>query len=180
MAKKQSFAERMMEKSGWKEGKGLGKDETGIVDPIKASMKFDQHGVGHDIAKEFTNHWWDLAFKKASNSIHVEKSSVKLYTRLLVLLEIFIRILSFQENGEVEVKSKKSKKKKKSEKREQKKQLYSAFVKSATLTNGKVVEEEKPEEDEEEIKGPARLLSEDELFKALEGVTAHKYNFRYC
>ena len=55
MEVKESFAERMLRKQGWKEGDGLGKQQQGITDPIKASLKFDKTGVGHDIAKEFTN-----------------------------------------------------------------------------------------------------------------------------
>ena len=55
MEEKESFAERMLKKQGWKDGQGLGKQQQGIVDPIKAALKFDKSGVGHDIAKEFTN-----------------------------------------------------------------------------------------------------------------------------
>merc|ERR1712045_657971 len=105
MSQKESFAERMMRKQGWHDGAGLGKNNQGIVNPIKASLKFDKTGVGHDIAKEFTNHWWDQAFKKASNGIHIEKLT---------------------EDGEIEVKSRdktKSKMKAKSEKKEEKKSL---------------------------------------------------------
>merc|ERR1711894_230915 len=111
MAKKETFAERILLENGWQHGEGLGKNNQGIVNPIKASLKFDKTGVGHDIAKEFTNHWWDQAFKKASNGIHIEKLT----------------------EGEIEVKSKgKLKMKAKSEKKEQKKSLYKGFVKSAT------------------------------------------------
>merc|ERR1712173_135436 len=85
MSKKQSFAERFLEKTGWREGKGLGKNEQGIVDPIKASLKFDSTGIGHDIAKEFTNHWWDLAFKKASSSLQIEHSSVIEFVNSVVM-----------------------------------------------------------------------------------------------
>ena len=60
MEVKESFAERMLRKQGWKEGDGLGKQQQGITDPIKASLKFDKTGVGHDIAKEFTNVWKKL------------------------------------------------------------------------------------------------------------------------
>lgn len=136
----------------------------GIVNPIKASLKFDKTGVGHDIGKEFTNHWWDQAFKKASNGIHIEKLT----------------------EGEIEVKSKgklKSKNKAKSEKKEQKKSLYKAFVKSATLQNGKMVNEplaeelDDPSNSEKGTPSTAenhiQTLDYDELFKSI-GVTAHK------
>ena len=39
------FAENQLKKYGWKEGDGIGKDNQGIVQPIKASLKFDQSGV---------------------------------------------------------------------------------------------------------------------------------------
>ena len=32
--------------------------------------------VGHDAAREFTNHWWDQAFNKAAASIIVEDGEV--------------------------------------------------------------------------------------------------------
>merc|ERR1712113_80647 len=73
MEQKESFAEKLMRKQGWTDGQGLGRQEQGIVDPIKATLKFDTTGIGHDIAKEFTNNWWDLAYKKAANKIEVEK-----------------------------------------------------------------------------------------------------------
>jgi hypothetical protein len=65
------LAERMMRKQGWAEGQGLGKTQQGIVDPIKSSLKFDKAGIGHDMAAEFTNNWWDLAFKKAANTFQI-------------------------------------------------------------------------------------------------------------
>ena len=52
------------------------KTHQGISEPIKASLKFDTAGIGHDIAKEFTNNWWDLAYKKASNAIQIEENQV--------------------------------------------------------------------------------------------------------
>ena len=82
----ETFAERMLRKQGWKEGQGLGKEQQGIVEPIKPSLKFDTAGIGHDIAKEFTNQWWDMAFKKAANCIEIEETKV----RSGFLLEIFI------------------------------------------------------------------------------------------
>ena len=47
-----------MIKQGWSMGQGLGKESQGISEPIKASLKFDTAGIGHDIAKQFTNNWW--------------------------------------------------------------------------------------------------------------------------
>ena len=44
--------------------------------PIKASLKFDKAGIGHDPAKEFTEHWWDDAYKKAMDKITVNCEQV--------------------------------------------------------------------------------------------------------
>lgn len=53
------------------EGEGIGKNSDGIAKPIKASLKFDSAGLGHDRAKEFTNHWWSNAFNNAAKNIDV-------------------------------------------------------------------------------------------------------------
>merc|ERR1712045_802342 len=112
MSQKESFAERMMRKQGWHDGGGLGKNNQGIAKPIKASLKFDHAGIGHDMAKEFTNNWWDLAYAKASSGIQIEEN---------------------QDGDTVEIKSKKKNRKRKNkEQKEAKKKLYSGFVKSAT------------------------------------------------
>ena len=78
--------------------------------------------------------------------------------------------------------SKKSSKRKR--KKEQKNSLYGAFVKSATLQHGEMIkEEEKKDEkkddsddEEEEEKVPEALskLTDEELFEACGGMTAHK------
>ena len=125
----------------------------GIVNPIKPSLKFDSAGLGHDMAKEFTNHWWDLAFKKASNGIQVEKST----------------------EDEVELKSKPKLKSNLKAKKEQKKSLYKGFVKSATLTNGKMVNEPDSNSSKQSSSPASHIqtLDYDELFKSI-GCTAHK------
>ncbi|XP_065844741.1 PIN2/TERF1-interacting telomerase inhibitor 1-like [Oscarella lobularis] len=40
------FGQRMLEKMGWKNGKGLGRDEDGLVEHIKVTKKKDMSGVG--------------------------------------------------------------------------------------------------------------------------------------
>ena len=40
-----SFAERMMEKMGWKEGQGLGKSKQGIVTPLIAQKTDSRSGI---------------------------------------------------------------------------------------------------------------------------------------
>ncbi len=141
---------------------------------MKPSLKFDVSGVGHDPAKEFTDHWWDVAYTKAARRIDVTKD---------------------ESTGDVTVKSRKrnSKQQKKEESKRRKQGLYAKFVKSATLTNGQEVqveekqeqdkkqqteqEQERIEEEEEERQARAKVISrltDEELFDACDGMTAHK------
>ena len=95
----------------------------------------------------------DHAYKKASNKIEIEEN----------------------QNGEVSVKSKK--RKRKEELQEAKKKLYSGFVKSATLENGKLKDDKDPvkkDEDDEEEEAKFVKLSDEDLFKAVGGFTGHK------
>lgn len=41
--------------------------------PVKANLKFDTAGFGHNKADEFNNHWWEKAFNDAADNIHVQK-----------------------------------------------------------------------------------------------------------
>jgi Pin2-interacting protein X1 len=60
------FARRQMEKMGWQEGKGLGKNENGISKHIKATKKDDNSGLGLEsvVSEEVTENWWHDAFSK--------------------------------------------------------------------------------------------------------------------
>merc|ERR1712029_640665 len=149
------FAYSHMQGLGWSQGKGLGKNHQGIVDAIKPKLKFDQTGVGHNRAEEFEFHWWDHVFSKAAKNITVDES----------------------ETGEVKVdmnidKSDLSTKKMRKKVRNQ---LYSNFVKSGTLTGGKMEEVEK-EEQMEVVKDLSKIkeLFDDQLVAACGGLTAHK------
>ncbi len=52
------FGQRLLEKMGWKDGKGLGANEDGMVDHIKVKVKSDNRGIGFD-NKEYNNVWLD-------------------------------------------------------------------------------------------------------------------------
>ena len=92
-------------------GEGLGKNSQGISEPIKASLKFDKTGVGHDPAKEFTSSWWDDAYKQAANNVIIDSEQVTnsgLISSCAILLILFtqaltctprIKILSFDYIG---------------------------------------------------------------------------------
>lgn len=75
-----SFARKHMEKMGWVEGSGLGKNKDGITSHIKVSTRLDNAGLISTTEKEETTQesaeWWHQEFHK--NSIKfIEKSSKK-------------------------------------------------------------------------------------------------------
>ncbi|KAJ6640817.1 G patch domain-containing protein 4 [Pseudolycoriella hygida] len=76
------FAKSILEKYGWNEGEGIGKNSDGIVKPIKASLKFNTAGLGHNRADEFNNHWWEKAFNDAASNINVNDSTDKISVSL--------------------------------------------------------------------------------------------------
>lgn len=65
-SKVSDFAKRQMEKMGWQEGKGLGKNESGISKHIKAVKRDDNSGLGSEAvqAEEVKDNWWHDAFSK--------------------------------------------------------------------------------------------------------------------
>jgi len=154
------FAYSHMQGLGWSQGKGLGKNHQGIVDAIKPKLKFDQTGVGHNRAEEFEFHWWDHVFNKAAKNIKVDES----------------------ESGDIKVEMNLDKSElstKKMRKKMMKKvrnQLYSNFVKSGTLTGGKMEEVQKEEDEYVVDKDLSKIkeLSDDQLVAACGGMTAHK------
>ncbi|XP_016380126.1 G patch domain-containing protein 4-like isoform X3 [Sinocyclocheilus rhinocerous] len=66
------FAEEQLLRHGWEKGKGLGRSENGISEAIKVKIKCDKRGMGHKEGEQFTFHWWDHVFNKASSSLVVE------------------------------------------------------------------------------------------------------------
>ncbi|XP_028609123.1 G patch domain-containing protein 4 [Grammomys surdaster] len=146
------FAEEQLLKHGWTQGKGLGRRENGITQALKVTLKQDTHGVGHDPAKEFTDHWWSDLFNKTAASLVVDsgKDGVQ------------IRRLSKETTQRSHPKPS---------------LLYQKFVKTATLTSG----EEKPDRDlgscsdvDSHEPMPPKILTDEMLLKACEGRTAHK------
>ncbi|EHA99545.1 G patch domain-containing protein 4 [Heterocephalus glaber] len=138
-------------KSGFGGGKGLGRKENGITQPLKVTLKQDTHGVGHDPAKEFTNHWWNELFNKTAANLVVETGQDG----------VQIRRLSKETTQHNHPKPN---------------LLYQKFVKTATLTSG----EEKPDRnlescsDDRQEPMPPESLTDEMLLQACEGRTAHK------
>ncbi|XP_069734905.1 G patch domain-containing protein 4 isoform X2 [Phaenicophaeus curvirostris] len=158
------FAERQLERHGWRPGQGLGKREDGIAQAIRVKMKCDTAGVGHDASEAFSFHWWDHVFNKAAANIAVEAGQEG----------ISVKALSEQGVG---ISNKKPRKADSAGT-----MLYGRFVKSATLTacgeeSTKLPAGSESSEDDEEEKldlSSAKRLTDEELIRACGGRTAHK------
>ena len=52
------FGQKLMEKMGWEQGKGLGAKETGITENLKVKFKGDSKGIGYN-NNDYDNVWLD-------------------------------------------------------------------------------------------------------------------------
>lgn len=148
------FAKSQLMKYGWTEGKGLGKHESGITEPLKQKLKFDTAGVGYKDTD--SNNWWEHTFNKAASSIKVESQTD----------EVLISVSKENTTNDLP--------KEKLNKNESK---YGNFLKTTTLLNGNLILENnsnmhKKQDIEENIKHVS--LTDEELFKLCGGRTAHK------
>ncbi|CAH1980392.1 unnamed protein product [Acanthoscelides obtectus] len=156
------FARKQLEKYGWSEGKGLGREEDGISTALKPKLKFDKAGLGHNIGDEYKNNWWEKVFNSAANNIDVEANNdeVKMKLKSNEPLEISTRGYS-------------SKKKKDGMK-------YGSFMKVSKLTQngieryGLLDEDPEPSSSTKAVNNPFLPLTDEELFAACGGRTAHK------
>ncbi|KAL3287685.1 hypothetical protein HHI36_002152 [Cryptolaemus montrouzieri] len=147
------FARKHLEKYGWKEGQGLGRNEDGITKPIKPKLKFDNTGVGHDPGAQFTNRWWETLFNNATQNIdvQVEDETVNLALKSEPI-EITTKNYSLKKND--------------------KNALYGSFLKTSKLTNKGIEDYGLPIINENPKKFTE--LTDEELFAACGGRTAHK------
>ncbi|XP_027042238.1 G patch domain-containing protein 4-like [Pocillopora damicornis] len=147
-----AFARKQLEKHGWAEGKGLGKEESGISKAIKVNIKTDTAGVGYDAGDQFSFHWWDHVFNKTAKSIVVQESN----------------------DGVEVVKSGKEScviSSKRPSKNSNKSLLYGRFVKASSQTPKRALSDS--EEDTDEERDFSNLSTEDKVFQACGGRTAH-------
>uniref|UniRef100_A0A1A7YJ22 G patch domain-containing protein 4 n=1 Tax=Iconisemion striatum TaxID=60296 RepID=A0A1A7YJ22_9TELE len=162
------FAEQQLRRHGWEHGKGLGRAENGISEAIKVKVKCDKGGVGHKEGEQFSFHWWDHVFNKASASLQVENDQNG----------IKVKKTAEEEDGMI------SNKKPRKALLERAK-LYGCFVKSATLLSGQEQPEPKPsvsdddssssDEDDQNLDlSSTTKLSDSDLMKVCGGRTAHK------
>ncbi|KAI9558136.1 hypothetical protein GHT06_014889 [Daphnia sinensis] len=146
-------ARKMLENLGWTEGSGLGLNENGITEPIKQSGKFDYSGIGHKTYNDFQ--WWDHAFNKAAQAFDIKVTD---------------------DQGAVVEKTKsigKIKTKKGSSNLNEADLAYGVFQKTGTLHNGIIESKENTFKLKEETDYSLKL-SDEELFKLCNGLTAHK------
>ena len=73
------FARRQLEKFGWKEGQGLGKEGRGMTNHVAVEKKLDNHGIGADavVADEEMKQgsWWHDAYAQKLANIEVQSDS---------------------------------------------------------------------------------------------------------
>ncbi|KAK9514233.1 hypothetical protein VZT92_027713 [Zoarces viviparus] len=165
------FAEQQLLRHGWEHGKGLGRQENGMAEAIQVKVKCDKGGVGHKEGEQFTFHWWDHVFNKASASLQVESDQNGVQLKKTVEED--------EEDGMIS-----NKKPRKAALAKAK--LYGCFVKSATLLSGEEQPDPKPsssddsssssdEEDDQKLDlSSTTKLSDADLMRACGGRTAHK------
>ncbi|KAJ2938348.1 hypothetical protein O0L34_g13270 [Tuta absoluta] len=159
------FARKQLEKYGWSDGKGLGKNENGISEPIKAKLKRSVAGIGHDQAAEHTDQWWNKLYDKAAKNVEVEEKNGKTKKIKTKDEKFEITNSSYHLN------------KSNTKKSNQDEEYSDFFIKKAVLTNeggGEKKIKESDSEEEVEEKKDVFQMTDEELFAACEGRTAHK------
>uniref|UniRef100_A0A0C9RNR6 G patch domain-containing protein 4 n=1 Tax=Fopius arisanus TaxID=64838 RepID=A0A0C9RNR6_9HYME len=154
-----SFAKNQLLKYGWTEGKGLGKNENGIVDALKPKLKFDRIGMGHDGAEY---NWWEHIYNEASNNLEVKSDSTNI--NLTIKEEDAVRIAT--------CKSELTSRTTKNNNLE-----FGNFIKTSILQDGKNTEEDVLARNNFQTTTKSEMISfltDEEIFKACGGRTAHK------
>ncbi|KAG1947940.1 G patch domain-containing protein 4 [Pimephales promelas] len=159
------FAEEQLLRHGWEKGKGLGRSENGISEAIKVKIKYGKGGMGHKEGEQFSFHWWDHVFNKASSSLVVEAAQTG------------VVVTKSTDSSDGLISNKKPRKA-----QQAKSMLYGCFVKSATLLSGEQPEKtsdsddssSSEDEDQKLDLSTTTKLSDADLLKACGGRTAHK------
>lgn len=157
------FARKILEKYGWKDGDGLGKTNSGISKALRANLKFDKSGFGVDLAAtDFNNHWWERVFNDAANNVDIKQDGES----------ITVDLKNEADGVEITTKGYSVKKLKKAKGNSE---SYNNFIQSATVTSrgAEIEKDNRPEASEIEIP-MVNVLTDEELFKACGGRTAHK------
>ncbi|XP_035794941.1 G patch domain-containing protein 4-like [Anopheles albimanus] len=168
------FAKNILQKYGWKEGDGLGKNTDGIVAPIKASLKFNTAGLGQDPAKDLTNNWWERVYNDAAGNIAVENGDAGGVSQ-----QEPVRLRQVETDG-VEIStagfSVRKLKKKSAQAGDGQSRYGTSFLRASVLMGGSGKEETVANHTStEDIEyAPVKMLTDEELFAACGGRTAHK------
>ena len=136
------FGIKMMEKMGWKDGDGLGRDMDGIIDPLQIKRRDENLGMGAELDTvvgkfQWKDQFWDDAYNQAAAkfSANVPKATGKvnhddsLDSILSINSDDISDVSSFDGEIEIEKSSKtlmsipKAKKEKKSDKSEKSKSI---------------------------------------------------------
>lgn len=113
-----NFAQTQLLKYGWTEGKGLGKNENGLTEAIKPTLKFDKTGIGYN--ENDSEQWWETLYDNAVKNIKVDMHDNKVCLSTINDSKTM--------DGWNIVPSKKSKMKQ-----------YENFLKTSTLHNGHLI-----------------------------------------
>lgn len=137
-------------------GKGLGKNEDGISQAIKPTLKFDNAGIGYK--ETFNENWWQAHFDNAAKNIKVESHEDQVS-------------LSVIDNKQDTISSKKGERTELSSK-------YPNLVKAAThievWSQLHIDDSEKFEKNEATTNLVNTSLTDEQLYKACDGRTVHK------
>ncbi|GMH44113.1 hypothetical protein BSKO_12047 [Bryopsis sp. KO-2023] len=66
---KGGFGQKLLEKMGWKDGEGLGKNKTGISEAIELKFKDDKDGVGKKTAYDWKVPFWENAYESGLKNV---------------------------------------------------------------------------------------------------------------
>lgn len=163
------FAKKILGKYGWKEGDGLGKHNNGIAAPLKASLKFDNAGLGVDRATEFNDHWWERCFNEAASNVTVQ---VEQNGHVSTARKAGVDAVEISTKG---YSARKLKRAKDHQSKSDGGAVYEHFLKSAMLTQdgGEVANAERIKTEDIAVT-KVHVLTDEELFQACGGRTAHK------
>ncbi|GLD92267.1 hypothetical protein PINS_up000800 [Pythium insidiosum] len=139
-----AFARKQMEKMGWSEGKGLGKNEQGMATYVRVKKREESMGIGVEAVKvqEQQNQWWYNVYDKLADKIKIAADS--------------------DDDAEGESKSAKKKSKKKDKKKSKKKSKKRARSDSDS-------DDDSEESGEKKAAKKFRIPTDEELFAATGG-----------
>jgi hypothetical protein len=131
-------------------GKGLGKNEDGILQIIKPTLKFNNAGIGY---KETFENYWQKSFDNAAKNIKIESHDD----------QVFLSVINNNQNTILPKKNEKDK-------------LYQTFLKVAVLHNGSLVQDlpRKSEKNKTAMDLLNIPLTDEQLYAACNGRTAYK------